>query len=301
MNTILHHTSSVLSFDSLYVIESLDINDGDTLTGTKLLNNLKPYAAATKALSTYLITVETAEQWRQAMEFLRDKASEGQRPIIHFEIHGTEEKDGLYIKNGNIVYWQEVLQRISDINYASGCNLLVSFAVCYGQYLAQFINAFNRMPFCFSLGSFEELYEDDLEIRFFAFYKELLTSFNLDKAYQALVDVRKEMPSNYYPIKADVLFAKVMKGYLENNCSRVALKLRAESEMEAAPEKFGHFTKEQRRQFVKDFRKAERENHEKFYQESVENYFQLKEHPENRNRFLIFNSTEELLNAFKQE
>lgn len=233
------------------------------------------------------------------MESLRDKAAEGQRPIIHFEIHGTEEKDGLYIKNGDVVCWPEVLQRISDINYASGCNLLVSFAVCYGQYLAQFINAFKHMPFCFSLGSFEELYEDDLEVRFFAFYRELRTSFNLDKAYQALVDARKEMPSNYYPIKADELFAQVMKGYLENKCTRTALKLRAESEMDAAPEKFGHLTKEQRRQFVKDFRKVERENHEIYYHESVENYFQLKEHPENRERFLIFNSTEELLNAFK--
>lgn len=300
-DTIIFKTRSAFSFNHLYVVESLDENDGDKLTGTALLEKLNPYAEKCKCLSTTLITVETAKQWRDAMDYLRDKAAEGQRPIVHFEIHGTEEMNGLYIKNGDVIEWKEVLQRISDINYASECNLLVSFAVCYGQYLAQFINAYRRMPFCFSLGSFEELYEDDLEVRFFAFYKELLTSLDVDKAYQALLDARKEMPSNYYPIKADVLFAQVMKGYLENNCTRVALKLRAESEMDAAPEKFAHFTKEQRRQFVKDFRKAERENREKYYQESVENYFQLNDFPNNRERFLIYNSTKELLDAFKTE
>ena len=298
-DTIIFKTPSAFSFNYLYVVESLDVSDGDKLTGTALLENLKPYAEKCKCLSTALITVETADQWREAMDYLRGKAAEGQRPIVHFEIHGTEEMDGLYIKNGDVIGWKEVLQRISDINYASECNLLVSFAVCYGQYLAQFINAYKQMPFCISLGSFEELYEDDLEVRFFAFYKELLTSFDVDKAYQALLDARKEMPSNYCPIKADVLFAQVMKGYLEKECNRVALKLRAESEMNAAPEKFGRLTKEQRRQFVKDFRKAEREYHEKYYQESVENYFQLRKNPNNRGRFLIYNSTEELLDAFK--
>lgn len=300
MDTILFNSPSVFNFNSLYVIESLDVNDGDTLTGTNLLNKLQPYAEASGVL-TALITVETANQWFEAMEYLRKKALEGQRPIIHFEIHGTEDKDGLYIKNGDVIKWPDILQCISDINYAGRCNLAVSFAVCYGQYLAEYINAYNRMPFCYSLGSFEELYEDDLEIRYFAFYKELLTSFNLNKAYQALLDARKDMPSNYCSIQADMLFNQVMKGYLENKCSRVALKLRAESEMDAAPERFGYLTKEQRRQFVKDFRKVERKNHENYYRESVENYFQLKEHPENRNRFLIFNSTEELLNAFKPE
>lgn len=36
----------MFNFNSLYVIESLDVNDGDTLTGTNLLNKLQPYAEA---------------------------------------------------------------------------------------------------------------------------------------------------------------------------------------------------------------------------------------------------------------
>lgn len=300
MDTILHQTKSAFEFNFLYVIESLDVNDGDKLTGTELLEKLKPYAEQCKALSTALVPVENAQQFRDAMAYLRDKAAEGQRPVVHFEIHGTDSKDGLYIKNGDVIEWPEVLQSISEINYASGCNLLVSFAVCYGQYLAQFINAGKRMPFCISLGSFEELYEDDLEVRFFAFYRELLTSFNIDKAYQALMDAAPDMPSNYSLIKADVLFANVMKDYLETQCSRTALKLRAEDEMNSNPDKFGHFTKEQRRQFIKDFRRCEREYHEQYYKESVEEYFHLREHPENKNRFLILESTDTLLQTFDE-
>ncbi len=298
MDTNIFQTTSALSFNCLYVIESLIEKNGDKLTGTALLERLKPYADKCK-ISTARITVNTAQQWRDAMEFLRKKAIEGQRPIVHFEIHGTDNKDGLYINNGDIIYWQEVLQLISDINYASECNLLVSFAVCYGQYVAQYIDTFKRMPFCYSLGSFDVLYEDDLEERFFAFYKEFLTSFDFDKAYQALLDVREEMASNYCPFKADVLFARVMKQYLENQCTDTALKLRAESVMDANPERCGLFTEEQKKQFVEDFRKVEKQNREKYYQEYVENYFQLKRYPNNRNRFLIYNTTKELLNAFK--
>lgn len=295
MNTILHQTKSEFEFNYIYVIESLDTNEGDTLTGKNLLEKLKPYADQVKALSTGLITVESAAQFWDAMDYICQKAAEGERPVIHYEIHGTDEKDGLYIKNGEVIKWPEVLSRISDINYASGCNLLTSFAVCYGQYLAQFINAGKRMPFCISLGSFEELYEDDLEVRFFAFYQELLTSFNIDQAYQALLAADPDMPSNYSLIKSDVLFANVMKDYLDTQCSRTALRLRAEDEMNSNPDKFGHFTKEQRRQFIKDFRRCEREHHEQYYKESVEEYFQLREHPENKNRFLILDSTDALL------
>lgn len=295
MDTILHQTKSVFSFNFFYVIESL--TDGDVLTGTNLLNNLKPYTEKHQALSTALISVENAQEWRDAMDNLCEKAKEGQKPIIHFEIHGTDSKSGLYIKNGDIIEWQEVLEGISRINYACGCNLFVSFAVCYGQYLAQFINISKKMPFCLSLGSFDELYEDDLETRYFAFYKEFLTSFDIDKAYQALLSVEKDMPSSYTLIKADVLFCNVMKSYLETQCTRTSLKLRAEAEMENAPAKFGHLTKEQRRQFVKDFRKCERNNHETYYRESVETYFHLNEHPENKDRFLIYESTEWLLQA----
>ena len=263
-----------------------------------MLTNLKPFAEQAKALSTAVITVESADEFRCAMNHIRERAAGGERPVIHFEIHGTGDKDGLYIKNGDIIKWPEVLQCISDINYSSGCNLLVSFAVCFGQYLAQFINAARKMPFCISLGSYEILYEDDLKVRFFAFYKELLTSFNIDKAYQALIDAQRDMPSNYVLIKSDVLFAHVIKSYLETQCTRTALKLRAESEMAANPARFGNFTKEQKRQFIKDFRRCEREHHEQYYQESIESYFMLNEHPENRKRFLIFDTTEALLQQF---
>lgn len=300
MDTILHQTKSAFEFNYLYVIESLNVNEGDKLTGTSLLENLKPYAEQAKALSTSLITIEDAEQFRSAMVFLRDRAKEGQRPVLHFEIHGTDKKDGLCLKNGEVIEWPEVLNSISEINYASGCNVLVTFAVCYGQYLAQFINAVRRMPFCISLGSFEELYEDDLETRFFAFYKELLTSFNIDEAYQALIKASPDMPSNYSIIKADVLFANVLKSYLDTQCSRTALKRRAEEELSSNPEKYGHYSKEQRRKFIKAFRRCERENHERYYKESVEEYFQLREHPENNDRFLILDSTDALLQTFDE-
>lgn len=297
MDNIIHKTRSAFTFNHLYVIESLDINDGDKLTGSNLLKKLMPIAKQCRCLTTEVISVENAKQWHEAMDYLVKVSKDGQRPIIHFEIHGTEEKNGLYIKNGDVIEWLDVLKRISDVNYACDCNLFVSFAVCYGQYLVQFIKVSNRMPFCMSLGSFGELYEEDIEVCFFAFYEELLTSFDIDKAYQALINAHSDKQSNYCLIKADVLFAKVYRGYFEKMCTITALKKRAEKEFSAHLKKFRGITKKQRCLFVNDFIRCERENREKDYWDYCTTYFQLEEHPENLYRFLIFRTTNDLLNS----
>lgn len=299
MDNIIHKTRSAFTFNHLYVIESLNINDGDKLTGSNLLEKLIPIAKQCRCLSTAVISVENAKQWHEAMDCLVKVSKEGQRPIIHFEIHGTEEKNGLYIKNGDVIEWPDVMKRISDVNYACNCNLFVSFAVCYGQYLAQFIKVSNRMPFCISLGSFDELYEDDIEVCFFAFYEELLTNFDIDKAYQTLINAHSDKQPNYSLIKADVLFANVYKNYLEKKCTSTALKMRAEEALRANPEKFRGMTNEQRDRFINDFIRCEQENREKDYWNCCVKYFQLIEHPENLNRFLIFRTTEDLLNLKK--
>ena len=41
-DTIIFKTPSAFSFNYLYVVESLDVSDGDKLKGTALLENLKP-------------------------------------------------------------------------------------------------------------------------------------------------------------------------------------------------------------------------------------------------------------------
>lgn len=297
MDTILHMAKSYFSFNHLYVIESLDEKDGDILTGTKLLHDLKPYAQRQK-VSTSLITVESAKHWFDAMCFLRERAMRGQNPIIHFEIHGTDSKNGLYLKNGEVIEWPDVMREISAINYACGCNLFVSFAVCYGQYLTQYIKAFRLMPFCVSLGSFEELYEEDLEVRFFAFYKELLLSLDVNKAFQALLNVKEDMPSHYTPIYADVLFARVYKEYLEKECTQTALERRAIEAMKSAPDLFQGMTEQEVQQYVVDFCKCERDTREKDYEEGCEVFFNLRNQPENKERFLIYPTIKALLEAF---
>ena len=67
-------------------------------------------------------------------------------------------------------------------------NLFISLAVCHGEYLLTQYRI-NKRAFCIGLlGSFKTLPVSDIKIRFNEFYEELLTSFNIDKAYKNLLN-----------------------------------------------------------------------------------------------------------------
>lgn len=155
------------------------------------------------------------------------------------------------------------------------------------------------MPFCMSIGSFDELWEDDLIIRYQEFYADFLTTLDVDHAFETLVNANPQIKTVYSILKADVLFYRVQYSYLTTQCTRTQLKLRAESEIKNSPDKFNGKSKADIRDFIKQFRQQERLNHENYYHEGIMRYFNLNDHPENRSRFLIFETTEELLNALK--
>lgn len=58
----------------------------------------------------------------------------GWSPLIHFEIHGTEDNSGITLANGESVKWKIVIDELTKINIESANNLLVIFATCSGVY-----------------------------------------------------------------------------------------------------------------------------------------------------------------------
>ena len=289
---------SYLRFNRFYVVESLDSEDGDTLTGTQLLEDLKPTCENLKCLTSGLFTVESKEQWDATMQDILDETCEDVIPILHFEIHGVDDKSGLYIKNGDIIPCKNLLDWLSKINQKSCCNLFVTFAVCYSLHVLEYVNIYGLMPFCGTIGTLDEQEETDLYLKYKGFYQEFLTSLDIDKAFEVLKATNPDADYDYKHIRADLLFNVAQHGYLTNECTRTALKLRAEKSI--VEKQLTFKDKAERRLFIKNFREQERLHREEYYQKCLEKYYLFQAYPDNRNRFLYYNTTNELLEAFKK-
>lgn len=276
----------MIEFNSIYVIESLP--DGDEKTGTQLYEDLLRWQQYKyKGLKTVLLEPKDKLDWTITMENIHDDTvNKGVFPIIHFEIHGSTNKDGLVLASGELVTWESMRAILIKINIASKMNLFVSLAVCHGAYLLTQYKLDQR-AFCSGLlGSFDEIKVSDLKIRFTEFYQELFTTFDMNKAYQRLLNSNPGVEIDYKCISALEIFYRIYKNYIitqVNDPERV--KQRA---MDAAQAN-GRIleTRQQKRSFQRDFAKQIHKTKNQYYVEHSTTFLMLDLFPEKKQDFNI--------------
>lgn len=216
-------------FNKVYVIESLDEKE-DTLTGQELYNDLlrwKEYQV--KYFKSELIQVENRKEFFEKIEVIKDECTtKGQYPIIHFEIHGSEDKTGLVLNSGELIKWTELYQDLIEINSIIGNNLFMTLAVCHGAYIMELIKINKPSPFWGFIGSFETIEESDIMIRYNEFYHEFLKNFDLDVATKRLHESNPDIPSSYSFINSELTFKSITRQYFEKKFIETEIKLRFE-------------------------------------------------------------------------
>ena len=105
-------------------------------------------------------------------------------PFIHFETHGN--KDGLILKSGEQILFNELIPLIRDINHFANNNLFISVGACWGGMIQFSTKITEPCPFRGFIGPMESIYPEDLIISFTAFFDELLVSNDFDKAIKRL-------------------------------------------------------------------------------------------------------------------
>ena len=292
MDKVIFKTECMFEFNRFYVIESLGSSEAHT--GTELCEYLKTTTDALKYTSTGVITISGREGWSQLMDFLKTEISQEALPILRFEIHGDSE--GLYLNNGDLIKWRDVYNDLSDLNRLMHCNLMVTFAVCFGLNILRQIRFDNIMPFCFTVGSMKKMYNNHIPACFKAFYNEFFSTRDIDKAVKAL-NKENLWDDEYVPIKMDMLFAYLhyCQGVIMEDESK-AIRF-AESSILKLP---SDITDQYPNQvLVRMFLDKEIELREEDYLKRVENFFNTEDDPENWNRFWICNTTAEIMNYFK--
>ena len=140
------------------------------------------------------------------------------------------------------------------------------------------------MPFVGAVGSFDELDNNDIYLRFYDFYDIFFDTLDIAIAYSALQKANPDMLSKYRYIPADELFYKAYHDYLIRECTPEAIRARVKKTMKEMMQ--GKFlNRQQRIQKECEFIRKEQKSRFRYYQEHSSLFFMLKEYLEDRDRF----------------
>ncbi|MGZ8214579.1 MAG: hypothetical protein ACXWTP_08775 [Methylosarcina sp.] len=144
--------------------------------------------------------------------------------MLHVECHGNE--DGFQFADGSSADWVELKKPITDLNVATGLNLMITVAACTGGALAKVVSINDRAPFWGLIGPTKILTAGDLEKAYRALYLTLLSAKSPAKAVEAMDAVTT--PGSFWRTTAQDIFEKVWANYRKEHCSPEVLDVRAE-------------------------------------------------------------------------
>jgi len=272
-------------FNKLYIIESLELNEKKT--GTELHDDLIRWKVFDNdKLSTELIIVNSKKCFFSTLKKIQEEcATEDKYPMIHFEIHGSENQDGLILNSGELIKWMELYDDLVSLNKKIGNNLFITMAVCHGAFLMELIKIDKPAPYWGIIGSFDKIETNDLLIRYNQFYDEFFTSFDLEKSIERLKKANKEIPAKYRYINSEETFEKVYNDYLEEKFSNEAIKKRANDTIKE--ENLNIEGRSEKRKFERQFKKQLEASKKSYFKKHHDIFFMINEFPVNKNRFKV--------------
>jgi|GEM_PF-4927976 len=184
-------------FDKVIVIESLpehekQIRDGQLLSSGEYYTKIFfPYCNKLRdePFSFELAHVNSKHELLHKLDLICEKIKlDDEYPLIYFEIHGTENKDGLTICNGDFVDWRTLLDKLTNINILTANNLFVIFATCSGAFNLQYIMPRETVfPYYAALAPDNPEYPVFLEQRYSLFYLDLMIGGDVENAIRQTI------------------------------------------------------------------------------------------------------------------
>lgn len=206
------------SFNKIYVIESLFPKE--TKTGENLFNDLLRWKVEQlDYLNAEYIPVKNRTEFFEFIETVKNEVQNDRiLPFLHFEIHGSTEKDGLVLNSNELITWLELANRFREINILTKHNLVVSLATCFGAYLYQEIRPVDKAPFWGFIAPWEEVNPIDIEVNFNSFFDTLLSTSDFNYAVTKLNE-ENDLPYQYHFYNAEMVFERILEKYEEESYS----------------------------------------------------------------------------------
>lgn len=147
------------------------------------------------------------------------RATGGDYPILHIEVHGSEDKKGLVFSDGTFLGWSSLADALRKLNKATSFNLLIAVAACFGGYSLGMVAPGAPAPCCALIGPSDKIYGDELLGNFTAFYSEFLKNLDGETAIAAL---KKNVltTGRFETVSAPDWFFRIVKDYLLIHCTK---------------------------------------------------------------------------------
>ena len=178
----------------IVIFESLP--DEDKKTGHELYTSTLTYKTYEENLLhlEYINSNNKEDFLKELLRIANEAIDNNYFYFLHFEIHGFN--GGLILKNGEEVYWHELLPIFQMINIHYLNTLGIYLAVCEGASLIADINPMERSPFGFIVASAQKIKEADISIGFEKFYDRFLFSFDLPESIEEYNSIIKNKSSS---------------------------------------------------------------------------------------------------------
>lgn len=155
--------------------------------------------------------INSGDGYFQLLEEIFYEIDKGLRPIIHFDMHGSQER-GLEIgKTGEFIDWGSVIDSLRILNTKLNNELVVLMTACHGLHAILPINFEKVAPFLCLIAPEQEIKIGHIEDRVPEFYRELFSSGSLAHACQKLGS-----EFNYFH-SAEFLF-RTLTRYIKEKC-----------------------------------------------------------------------------------
>lgn len=219
-------------FNKIYVIESLK---EESLTGTELYNDIikrrcEDYNRKSKSnrnIESALESVQSRKDWDRIVAQIQEEVKKDRvTPILHLELHGSRDRNGLILANGALIPWGDFVSDMRRINIGTENNLFITMGICFGLDVVLHTLFGEPAPFWGIIGSFGIVQAEDIYIRYQEFYNEFLDSFDLSKSLKLLYMANPEIPEVYSFINSQDLFDKVAQKYRSTQLSDEAIRRR---------------------------------------------------------------------------
>lgn len=268
-------------FNKIFILKSL--GESDTFADDLYNETIEPECKKCGLATEPPVEIFDTRDWDKAIDKI---CKDGHRfPLLHFEMHGDEEK-GLKLRLGDDIPWPKVVEDLTKINIRSENNLIVSMAVCYSTMNAFSISMVKKpAPYLFSVTTKKKVQSTITYQMFSIFYKKLIETKEL---YAALKKVEMECPElakQFDILAVPFLFENVFKTYADS-CQDVEIIKRGYyralpdvQERELTKEEFEQY----RDSYVRFYASAANECYRKYR----DIFYMFDKYPQNRRRFLL--------------
>lgn len=177
-------TAFKIKYNAIVVMQSLP--DDEKQTGTSLYEDIISRRCDQYGHGKYFYNITSKKELFEVLNTICNNVLYDElMPILHFEIHGSQE--GLVLKNGESVKWKEFQEYCRLINIKTSNQLIITLATCWGSGVWEMIDIGEPAPYWGYIGPKEKIAVGDLMEDFSEFYDCLLTEQSWDKALEKLV------------------------------------------------------------------------------------------------------------------